>query len=178
VPALVVLAGLPGVGKTTVARLLARRQSAVYLRIDAIEQALLGAGVPDVGPAGYTVAFALAAENLRLGRCVVADAVNALRVTRQAWSDVAAKAACRFHLVEIVCSEEAEHRRRVASRMADIPGHVLPVWDAVAQRGFEPISGALCVIDTAVLTPEQSVATILAAAGPVGGMNTRNAAEG
>jgi tRNA uridine 5-carbamoylmethylation protein Kti12 len=37
---LIVLSGLPGVGKTTIARELASSLKAVYLRIDSIEQAL------------------------------------------------------------------------------------------------------------------------------------------
>ena len=37
---LIVLAGLPGVGKTTVARLLAQQAAALHLRIDTIEQTL------------------------------------------------------------------------------------------------------------------------------------------
>jgi predicted kinase len=41
---LVVLSGLPGVGKTTIARELARATGAVHVRIDAIEQALRNAG--------------------------------------------------------------------------------------------------------------------------------------
>ena len=41
---LVVLSGLPGVGKTTIARELVRATGAVYLRIDSIEQVLRHAG--------------------------------------------------------------------------------------------------------------------------------------
>lgn len=58
-PALVVLGGLPGVGKSTVARALLAQWQAVYLRIDTIEQALRDSGV-EVGTAGYRVAYALA----------------------------------------------------------------------------------------------------------------------
>ncbi len=65
---LVVVGGLPGTGKTTIARAVAARLSAVYLRIDVIEQAIRSAmpGVR-VGPAGYIVANALAASNLATG---------------------------------------------------------------------------------------------------------------
>jgi predicted kinase len=74
---LVVFAGLPGSGKTTIAREVARRQGALYLRIDTIEQSIR-AGMPEgeIGVAGYAVALALARENLSVGQVVVADAVN------------------------------------------------------------------------------------------------------
>jgi adenylylsulfate kinase-like enzyme len=42
---LIVLSGLPGVGKTTIARELARSLAAVYVRVDSIEQALRQAGL-------------------------------------------------------------------------------------------------------------------------------------
>jgi predicted kinase len=41
---LFIFAGLPGVGKSTLARSLAREQEAVFLRIDTIEAALRSAG--------------------------------------------------------------------------------------------------------------------------------------
>jgi len=151
------------VGKTSVARLLAQRLGAVYLRIDSIEQALIAFGVTDPGASGYSVAYGLAADNLRLGSSVVADAVNPLRVTRAAWSKVAAEAGCACQLVEIVCSDEAEHRRRVSTRAADIPGHVLPNWEAILARPVEPITEPRLVIDTAVRSAAAAVDEILAA---------------
>lgn len=42
---LIVFSGLPGTGKTTLARDLASRAGAVYLRVDTIEQAIRNAGV-------------------------------------------------------------------------------------------------------------------------------------
>src|SRR5262249_12106203 len=88
---LIVFGGLPATGKSTLARALAQERQAVYLRIDTIEQALRSAELmgEDVGPAGYVIACALAEANLRLGLTVVADAVNPLALTRNAWRRVA-----------------------------------------------------------------------------------------
>jgi predicted kinase len=78
------------------------------------------AGMPVEGE-GYSVAYAIAEDNLRLGRIVIADCVNPWPLTRDAWRSVADRAGARAVEVEIVCSDRAEHRRRVESRAADIP---------------------------------------------------------
>jgi predicted kinase len=56
---LIVFGGLPGSGKSTVARALARQIKALYLRIDTIEQAIRSSapltGGQDVGPSGSTI---------------------------------------------------------------------------------------------------------------------------
>ena len=77
---LIVLSGLPGTGKTTIAQILARECHATYLRIDTIEQAILSSlrVQNDLGALGYVVAYELARANLCLGGTVVADAVNPL----------------------------------------------------------------------------------------------------
>ena len=52
--------------------------------------------------------------------------------------DVARRAAVALVEVEVVCSDAAEHRRRVESRRADIPGLLLPTWDEVqAMQEFD-----------------------------------------
>ena len=162
---LVVFGGLPGTGKTTLARQVADRVGATWLRIDTIEQALresLDLG-DDVGPAGYMIACAVCETNLALGRTVVADCVNPLPVTRAAWRDVAARSAVPLVEVEIICSNAAEHRRRVESRESDIPGLLPPTWAAVIARDYEPWSEATLVIDTALMTQAEAVSAIVAA---------------
>jgi hypothetical protein len=62
---LIVVSGLPGTGKTTIARTLAIEFAAVYLRIDSIEQAIRDTGRRVEGE-GNSVAHAVAEDNLRL----------------------------------------------------------------------------------------------------------------
>jgi predicted kinase len=159
---LIVLGGLPGVGKTTIARELARRLGAVHLRIDTIEQAILNAQGTreDIGEEGYCVAYAVAEDNLRLGRVVIADSVNPIQITRDAWLSVASRANVPVLEVEIQCSDREEHRRRVEERTGDIAGHRLPTWSDVTAREYACWHRERLVLDTSIMTPDRCVEAI------------------
>jgi predicted kinase len=159
---LIVFGGLPGTGKTTISRTLSRRLRAVYLRIDAIEQAIRNAGVlaGGVGVAGYAAANALAEANLAVGLSVVADCVNPVRESRLAWRAIAAAAKVPLVEVEVVCSDVAEHRRRVEERSSDVPGLVPPDWSSVSRHIFEAWTEPHFVLDTATLSPSAAVAAV------------------
>jgi predicted kinase len=161
---LIVFSGLPGTGKSTVAALLARRLRATYLRVDSIEQALRACATLPAGVVteGYAVAYLVAADNLRAGGTVVADSVNPLPVTRDAWREVAQRAGTPALEVEIVCSDRNEHRRRVETRSSDVAGLRLPNWNDVLSRDYRPWGRPHAVLDTAARTPEAVVAELLA----------------
>jgi predicted kinase len=158
---LIVFGGLPGVGKTAIARELARELRAVFIRIDSIEFALRESGrlAGTMEDAGYRVAYAVAEDNLRTGHTVIADCVNPLLITRQAWRAVAAHAASGIVEVEIVCSDPAEHRRRVEMRGTDFPGWTLS-WQRVVERDYEPWDRDCVRLDSATIRPETHVATL------------------
>ena len=83
------LSGLPGSGKTTLARALCLDRRAVHLRVDTIERAICESELAPPSPidAGYRVAAAQAAELAGQGQNVVCDAVNASAQGRDAWPD-------------------------------------------------------------------------------------------
>lgn len=156
---LYIFGGLPGTGKTTLARHLATQVQAVHLRIDTIEQALRDTGSLVSGAEGYVVAYRLAADNLRLGLDVIADSVNAIEVTRTAWKEVAKTAGTPFLEIEVICSNEPEHRKRVETRLSDIEAFPMPTWHEIKSRTYEPWDADI-VIDTAGQTLDTSVAAL------------------
>lgn len=168
---LIVLAGLPGTGKTTLARAAAGRLGAIHLRIDTIEQAIRASGVVpgDLADAGYRAAYGVAEDNLRLGHVVVADSVNPIALTRDAWAAAAARAGARILRVELICSDTAEHRRRVEERRRRGPDLGLPDWAAVQARDYRPWTQADLRLDTALETVESAAGRLAGLCGQARG---------
>ena len=148
---LIVFGGLPGSGKTTLSAAVARRLGAVYLRVDAVESAMWDCGIDRDQPTGlaaYGVAEAIAAANLHLGTTVVADAVNAVEPARAGWREVASAQGVPLRVVEVVCSDPVEHRRRVEARVPGAGQRFVPTWDQVQAREYEPWREPHLTVDT------------------------------
>jgi predicted kinase len=159
---LVVICGLPATGKSTIASSLARRTGTPYLRVDRIEQAIVawsGLSHP-VGPVGYAVAHELAGEQLSLGLDVIVECVNPIALTRDSWVRTAEAAHAGIVEVELICSDVAEHKRRILTRPSDVEGLIKPTWPEVTRRDYEAWSRPHLIVDSATTKVSDAVELI------------------
>ena len=149
---LAVFAGLPGVGKSTLAAQVAAELPAAVLPVDTVDFTMQRYDVtePQPGYAAYGVVAALAEVQLRIGLSVIIDAVNPVRAARQLWVELAERLDVPLRVVEVVCGNDAEHRRRVEARYAARDHDGIPDWVRVLERQaeYEPYLGPRLVVDT------------------------------
>ena len=149
---LAVFAGLPGVGKSTLAARVATELPACVLAVDTVDFTLQRYDVrePRPGHAAYGVVAALAETQLVNGQHVIIDAVSPVKAARQLWIDLAERTGVPLRVVEVVCGDDTEHRRRVEKRFASRDHDGVPDWVRVLERRaeYEPYLGPRLVVDT------------------------------
>jgi predicted kinase len=152
---LTVFAGLPGVGKSTLAVRVGAALPATLLAVDTVDHVLHSYEVTENRPgyAAYGVVAALAGVQLALGQSAVIDAVNPIGAARDIWTGLADRAQVRLRVIEVVCSDETEHRRRVEHRRTHgTAGADAFDWIKVLEvkAVYEPYIGSRLVVDTGI----------------------------
>jgi predicted kinase len=162
---LIILSGLPGAGKSTLAEGLSRILAIPVFSVDPIEAAMWRGGLArdTTGIAAYDVAVTLADEHLRLGHSVIIDAVNPVEAPRAAWRGLAAKYRTALKIIECVCSNETLHRQRIESRVRNIAGMPDITWARVLQRRaeYQAWTDPLLTLDTSIESTETLLAEAL-----------------
>jgi predicted kinase len=143
-PALIVLMGLPGVGKSHCARLLCGKLGAAHVASDELRSRLfIAASYADLeNRAVFAAATALVAALLDEGHRVVVDATNLVARNRAGTIDAARSRSVPVTFVRITAPDE-ETRARLASRRAgrspeDHSEADEPIYDRMRAQTFEP----------------------------------------
>ncbi len=141
---LIIFAGLPGTGKTTLARKLSSELHYFYLRVDCIE-APFSTYYPKAGEngEGYDALINLAYENLLLGHHVIIDTVNPLHISREMFNQLKENTKSRTVQFELKIKNQTIHKTRVEKRKSDVEGLKIPTWDDVITREYEEWNPAL-----------------------------------
>ena len=178
-PALILVAGLMGTGKSVLARNLAPRLGAEIVRMDVLRKERLalkptdrrpedfGQGIyaDDVSRETYAEALRRAEDLLAAGGSVIIDASYKREDERRRAEALARRYGAAFHILECRCPE-AVIRRRLDVRGADADEPSDGRWDIFeAQRAdFDPMSGWASGVHIAVdtgTTPEAMTAEAL-----------------
>lgn len=164
-PRLVVFAGLPGTGKSTLAEGIGRALNIPVFAKDWLEAALRRSGITremNSGWAGYELLGTLAERQLRLGQSAILDCVLAKEDLRRKWRNLAAQHGAAFHAIECLCSDEALHRSRVEGRERGIPGWYELEWAEVerVREYYEPWQGTRLRVDCARPSAENFAAVM------------------
>jgi predicted kinase len=131
-PTLIVMSGLPGCGKTRLARHIAQTLHIPLLSKDRVNRLLRDSGVPDaLTVGGYQVILDLADEQLALGLSVILDAAFPRSGFRAIAAQMAARHGARFRPIYCFCSDEAVWKARVENREQYVPGWEHPNWQEV-----------------------------------------------
>jgi len=188
-PALILMAGLPGSGKSTFARRLAAATGGVVLESDALRQILFAGPTHQAAEsrALFAAIFDGAGKLLRSGYSVIIDATNLKRLDRRPAHELASATGARLIIVETV-APEAVILARLGSRAAgfDPAAHSLAgvaVYRHMAEEA-QPIAEDHWQIDTsdgratdAALTDLITELRLMGATGPavahvIGGSNS------
>ncbi len=151
-PVLVVVGGLPGTGKSTLAAGIGSRLGIPVFAKDVIEASLWRSGV-GAEQGSWQVAedmlTTIAGSQLDQGQGVVLDTVARVGESRAAWRAVAEQHGAPFAVVECTCSDEKLHRSRLDGRTRGIPGWYELTWEDVqrSQAKWVPWTDEHLVLD-------------------------------
>lgn len=150
-PTLTLFAGMPGSGKTTLARKVSRHLSMPIFAKDRVQRVLRDHNLADEHSGdGYYIILDLAEEQLSLGVSVILDATFPLDHFRLVASDIAARHKANLCAVYCHCSDDAVWQARMESRVQYVPGWKPVGWDAVLRmrQYYQPWNANAHVVDS------------------------------
>ena len=164
-PLLLVFTGLPGCGKTTLARRVANALSIPLLSKDRVQSALVQQNLaPRATADGYLLILNLAEEQLSLGVSCILDAVFPLPGFRQSLEEIATRHGARLRVIHCICSDEFVWKQRMQGR-TQYHDYWTPVgWEEVERLKaiYEPWPTSTPVLQIdAIINPDHNFRGIL-----------------
>lgn len=148
---IILICGLPGTGKSTLAEAIAKQLNLPLFSKDTLEASLVEHGVmttDQLNGVGYTLLKNLVDDHEARGLSVVVDFIADRDRTLNFWPELPEK---NLIAIECICTQAAEHRRRIETRKRNIKGWYELNWADVtrAAANYTPLVAERLVLDTA-----------------------------
>ncbi len=162
-PTLILFAGMPGGGKTTMARMTSRRLGIPAFAKDRVQRVLRDHHLAEASSGdGYYIILDLADEQLGLGLSCILDATFPLDHFRTVASEIAARHKARFATIYCYCSDDEEWKRRMRDRVMYVPGWKPVGWEDVLRMReyYQPWNDNALFVDS-IRSPDENFPIVL-----------------
>ena len=160
---LVMICGLPGTGKSTLAKAVAEKIDAVYLNSDSIRLGMLEEReyTEEEKKQVYEAMFEKSGEELKKGKNVVLDATFYKKELREDAKETADEAGTKIFIIECVTHEDLLKERILKRKKEETESEAdFEVYKKVKMQ-FEPIEGEHLAVDTS-MELERQIELVLA----------------
>jgi predicted kinase len=160
---LILFAGMPGSGKTTLARMVARRLKVPAFAKDRVQRVLRDHHLaPENSGDGYYVILDMADEQLSHGLSIILDATFPLDHFRMVASEIAARHKANFCAIYCTCSDDAVWEHRMRQRVQYVPGWRPVGWNDVLRMReyYQPWNNNALTVDS-MKPPEANVLMVM-----------------
>jgi adenylate kinase family enzyme len=150
-PSIIIIGGVPGTGKTTLAELLSKEIEATCFSKDKLEAAILRRGIANkdsLNGVGYELLSEIAKTELDHNRSVILDSVASSQRVLEFWPHIITQ---KIYYIECICSDEELHKERVEGRSRNITGWYEITWNDILKikKSYQPFSENRLIIDSA-----------------------------
>ena len=160
---LILFAGMPGSGKTTLARIIARRMNIPVFAKDRVQRVLRDHNLAAANTGdGYYIILDMADELLSLGLSCIRDAPSPLHPSRTVARETPARHKSRFTAIYCYCSDDLVWQERMKERVQYVPGWKPVGWDDVLRMReyYQPWNNNALFIDS-LRSPDENLPVVM-----------------
>ena len=147
---MIVIGGIPGVGKSTLANALSKGLGIPVFSKDELEAAVARKGIcssKDMHGVGYEIMATLAKSQIANGNSAIFDFIASKSRVNDLWPQLLNT---DIKYIECICSNEDVHKERIQSRKRNIEGWYELTWEDVLsiKRNYQPLMSERLTIDS------------------------------